>query len=772
VSIASQRVGIGLAALALGAGALLGQVLPLRELLVVFAGNELVLGVAFGLWLAGIAAGAAVGSRVVPRRAETLLTVVLVLLGPATVGAVVLARALRGFLSPEPGALLPLTSLLATAPAVVLPAAFLVGLAFPVACRVVDRERRAGAGAAGFVYVVEALGALVGGLGFTFLLAGRVPAVSSALLGGGLVAAGALGVGGRAGRPVRVLALLGLLASGGALASGLASGIEERTVRGRWAALAPGRRLLVSEETRYGVVEIGEREGQFDLYLSGGYASSFPDPWSSGPPAHLALASHPDPRSALAIGGGVDGSLQAMLRHPSLERLDHADLDPHAGELVRRHLPADLAAALVDPRLRFLGLDGRRVIREARAVYDVVLVDGPAPTSALRNRLYTVDFFRDVRAALRSGGVLVVRQPALPAYPSGEEAALQASVWRSLGEAFPARRLLAGAEGVFLLAAGSADILPDGPEDLGRHHARQGVADALFCPEGLDPVEVFLDLVEPRRSEEVLRALEARSDVPVNRDAHPVAILHALVLFDRFSGGGAAELFRRLAALPAWILPSTLVVPPLLVVGPGALRRRGRRARAAGTAIATTGFAAMALELALLLHLQSSLGHVYGLVGAVVATFMAGLAAGGYVGSRPSPRRTSLRLLETVVALAVLAGAFPFVLDRIGAWPTPLTEGGYLTLAAVAGGLTGRQFPLAVTWLLRAREPERLAGIAGGLDALDHAGAAVGAMLTGVILLPLLGVLGAATTAGALSVVAAAGLLLAGTPVDNQSRSG
>jgi hypothetical protein len=70
--------------------------------------------------------------------------------------------------------------------------------------------------------------------------------------------------------------------------------------------------------------------------------------------------------------------------------------------------------------------------------------------------------------------------------------------------------------------------------------------------------------------------------------------------------------------------------------------------------------------------------------------------------------------------------------------------------------LTGLEFPCAVAVRL-SDERSDLARAAGGLDAADHAGASLGALATGVVLLPLAGQAGA----GLVAAVLGAGALLA-----------
>ena len=47
--------------------------------------------------------------------------------------------------------------------------------------------------------------------------------------------------------------------------------------------------------------------------------------------AHLPLASHPDPRRVLVIGGGDGGVLREVVKHPSVEEAVLCDIDEVRG---------------------------------------------------------------------------------------------------------------------------------------------------------------------------------------------------------------------------------------------------------------------------------------------------------------------------------------------------------------------------------------------------------------------------------------------------------
>ena len=68
-------------------------------------------------------------------------------------------------------------------------------------------------------------------------------------------------------------------------------------------ALAPG-------------LAVGRRAGQYTLYCDGQVSADFPDPYTFVPLAHFWMCEHPSPRRVLVLGGGAEGLLAEILRHP------------------------------------------------------------------------------------------------------------------------------------------------------------------------------------------------------------------------------------------------------------------------------------------------------------------------------------------------------------------------------------------------------------------------------------------------------------------------
>ena len=200
-------------------------------------------------------------------------------------------------------------------------------------------------------------------------------------------------------------------------------------------------------------------------------------------------------------------------------------------------------------------------------------------------------------------------------------------------------------------------------------------------------------------------------------------------------------------------------------------------------AYACSGFAALVYQISWTRLLALHLGQTTAAAATVVAAFMGGMAFGAYAAGRLAPRLTpratlvGYALLEGVVIVtalglpSVLSALQPLLAWAYGDVPGPPFS--WLRVAVCFLLLTppsvalGATFPLAARWFVVKN------GDAGRLYAVNTAGAAVGAIAAGFLLLPSVGMLrttAAGAAAGFLSIAAA--LLLASRTVGPRLRSG
>lgn len=172
-------------------------------------------------------------------------------------------------------------------------------------------------------------------------------------------------------------------------------------------------RLIESTRSDWQSIEVHETPQWGRLFrLDGSFMTSERDEFHYHESlVHPAAITHAAPRSALVIGGGDGGSTEELFKHPSIERVVMAELDPEVIRVAREHFDQVHRGALNDPRLDIRIGDGwttvETMVREGTERFDLVMLDLTDPdTPAFR--LYSRDFLALVRQLLAPGGALVM----------------------------------------------------------------------------------------------------------------------------------------------------------------------------------------------------------------------------------------------------------------------------------------------------------------------------------------------------------------------------
>ncbi|MDD5657111.1 MAG: spermine synthase, partial [Elusimicrobia bacterium] len=581
------------ALLVLGASGIIGQIVLLRELLVVFSGNELSVGIILGDWLALEAAGCFLAGRLLAADAENesfaAFQAGFAALLPAALAG---ARLLRPLLGVPAGEAFGLGAMLAGSALVLAAPALLHGALFAAACR-----RRAG----GFVYGWETLGSLAGGAALSFWLLPRLHAFAILWL----VAAVDLAVCARlsARAPRRLAYGAAALVLAAAFGPG-AGALQKATLRAQW----PGQDVLFYGNSAHGNVTVLAAGGQ-SVFLTDGtpaVVEPVPDIESVEELAHIPLLAHPAPRDVLVLGGGAGGLLREVLKHP-VRGVDYAELDPLLLGALQSFPSPMIRCELGDPRLRVRRVDGRLWAGSGGADYDAIIVGARGPSSLQGNRLFTEEFFKLAARRLRPGGILAFGLPGSAAALEDNLADINASIAAAAAAAFPRLRAVPGERNLFM-ASDSADF---DAAAMARRLRERRIKTGLVTPEQL---AFKLDGQWTGTLDEALARRTGR-----NADLRPLAVFFDLAHANARLWPPAGRLLRGLARLPA--AAAVLVLLPLL-----AWRRRRP---AAACAVAATGFSGMLLSMSLLFAFQALYGCVYLWIGVLSAAFMAGAGAAG-----------------------------------------------------------------------------------------------------------------------------------------------
>ena len=750
------------ALLLLGFTATSAQVILLREFISTFHGNELVIGAFLSVWLLATAIGSGPLARLLCGRVtpeDNRLNVAGAFGTAQVVAAVGLVVAVVGFLAP-PGWLRPgygeVTGLL---PALACATLFLFslcavqGLLFPLGARLLELpEPVAGVSTA---YLLEAIGAGAGGAVASLVLVRVLSPFQSVVLIAGANFLTATVLAGKAGRTaVKYVGLA--LAAASALAFVLDPVTDWATSR-RWGDLP----VLASRRTPYGNLTAVSVGSEFSFFQDGLLVFSTEDLQSAEEVGRLPLLEHPNPKHVLLVGGGLGGVLREILREPSLVAVDYVELDPGLISLARDVLPGRLTSPLEDPRVSVYYTDGRRFLLTSEKKYDVIVMDLPPPYTAQLNRFYTREVYAVARSRLREGGILSFSAPGVQEYISDDLADFLGSLYRTAAGVFGQAAFLPLGKSIFVCSARENRYVTSSPDSLVLRLTQRRIQ-TLYLRE-----YYLTSMLSRERVGYARTRVLGRARTGFNTDLKPISFYYDLVVW-------SAEQERFMRAVLVWLsartwsLLAAAAAVGLTLLGLGRSRRRNVVLPLA--ALATSGFAAIVLELEIILSFQLFFGSLYDRIGLLLSSYMVGLGLGALVEKRfePGPARVAFR----PGLIQVLTGCFAvlFLCAVLGvarvqhAGFLRVAEWLFLVFAVLAGGLGGALFSSASRAYFRyAAGPEGTGETGAGVTyAWDLAGSWAGAALCSVVLFPVAGVARATIAVAFLLFASGAGLLLAG----------
>lgn len=169
----------------------------------------------------------------------------------------------------------------------------------------------------------------------------------------------------------------------------------------------PGERVLWREEGAQATVSVHARGARRTLYLDGLHQANDSSDMIA---VHrqigtLAMALHPDPRSALVIGlgGGATAGAVAAVAKGSVEVVELSSSVIRAARWFS-HVNGNL---LQRPIVRVRRDDGRNFLLLTSSRYDVITADIIQPFHAGAGNLYSVEYFRLARRALQQNGLML-----------------------------------------------------------------------------------------------------------------------------------------------------------------------------------------------------------------------------------------------------------------------------------------------------------------------------------------------------------------------------
>ena len=147
---------------------------------------------------------------------------------------------------------------------------------------------------------------------------------------------------------------------------------------------------------------------------------------------HIPMATNPNIKKVLVIGGGDGGTIRELTRYETIEKIDMVEIDKQVVDACKKYLP-QTASKLDDTKVQLFFEDGLKFVRSKKDEYDLIIVDSTDPFGPGEG-LFTKEFYGNCYKALKKDGILV-NQHESPYYTNYANSMIRAH--KRIKETFP-----------------------------------------------------------------------------------------------------------------------------------------------------------------------------------------------------------------------------------------------------------------------------------------------------------------------------------------------
>ncbi|MBU3958246.1 MAG: fused MFS/spermidine synthase, partial [Candidatus Omnitrophica bacterium] len=576
----------------MGFTSLVVQTLLIREFLISFYGNELTIGLILANWIILEALGSSLSNRrslssKKPYLVYALLQTGIALYLPLSIFFIRTIKNIWGLTLGEGIAILPifLSSFI-----ILAPLSFFDGAQFPFGCRMLSDTRVKPLESAGKVYILEAMGFILAGPLFTYLLIAKLNAFSIAFCLGALnLFCAILLLKDKLNNLLTkslfiIINILFILAA--ITFFGPAAKLQKMSINKQWR----NQEVLSYENSVYANLVVTKTNSQYTFYSDGIPIVTTPVPNITyiEELVHFTMLSHPNPKNILLLSGGAGGVIKEVLKYP-VDKITYAELDPLLIKLLKDFPTALTQEELEDRRLDIQYIDCRRFLRLTKSRYDIIILNLPMPSTLQLNRFYTQEFFRNIKSVLTPNGIFSFSLPGSLSYINQPLRDLNGSILNTLEDIFYIN-IIPGDSNLYLASKSAFKI---SPEIFLRRLQGNNIQSRLLTRPHLEY------RLNPNWLEWFNDSLSGYKQTRKNLDLLPTATFYSISYWNTIFSSGLQGFFGALAKLNFKILLFVLLLFGLgLFILMGIFPKLKRAS--IGFAIGTTGFVGLSFDLILI----------------------------------------------------------------------------------------------------------------------------------------------------------------------------
>jgi len=726
----------------MGFSGLVAQVLLLRELLIIFSGNELSIGVILSNWVILEAFGCFIsGQKTESNKNEfitfSLITIIFSLSLPV---AVYLTRILKNILGLSIGESLGFLPILCSSFLILLPTSMSHGALFPLSCKIYSSIFYKDASSIGKVYVYEMLGTILGSIFWTYIFIKYLHSFQTAILVGIL-------------NFIILIILLThhwkisllqkivlticsflLILFSYLVFSNRVNNIHKFSIKSQW----KGQNIVHYQNSFYGNICIVKNEEQY-IFFSNSVPEliiPIPDIEFAEKFAHLPLFAHPSPEKVFILTNGAGGVINEILKHPTVKQIDYAELDPLFLTLIKKFSTPLTEYELNHKKVRIKYIDGRLFLKITEYRYDLIFVGISNPSDLQTNRLFTKEFFSLAFRKLNEGGILVIGVPSSFTYINDDLKNLNSCIFHTLKSVFPYVRVFPEERTNLFLASNSESIILFNRSELVNRLKKRDIKVNIPLPRHIEKSlhdgwqEWFIKFIEG-------------SSRKINYDFRPIGVFYSISYWNSIFAPNLSKLFKYFENINIWIFFGLSIFIFMI------FQAKNIKFTQIGipVCIMTTGFAGMTFSLLVIFAFQSIYGYVFSWIGLLVSSFMVGASFGAmsityFLPWIKDTLKVFIKIDLTIICFSILL-PFTFIMLHPSIDTSVeflLLKILFLLISFISGFLIGAEFPLANKIYLQ--NNKSLTTVAGILYSADLIGGWSAGILISIIFLPIIGLLG------------------------------